>query len=371
MRRPSIFLREGIPTAIRPDGTLDRTHAPDISTERKRELYVAMLRTRVIDGRLERLQRQGRIGFHIGSLGEEASILGSAMAMGAQDWIFPCYREFGALLSRGFPLQSYVDNMFANANDIVKGRQMPDHYTSRAHRFGSVSSPIGTQISQAVGFAWAAKLKRDPITVAVYFGDGATSSHDFHTGLNFAGVYGAPVLFLCRNNQWAISLPSNEQTASQNFAEKASSYGVAAKRCDGNDVLATYHTITEALGYIQREKKPMMIEMLTYRMGGHSTSDDPRAYRVDDEVDRWAKTDPLVRMRRHLEHLGGWNETDESEAKQAVEQELSQCIERAEAAPPPELDTMFDDVYQTRPPHLQQQASQLIHGPRAVDPHLR
>jgi 2-oxoisovalerate dehydrogenase E1 component alpha subunit len=161
----------------------------------------------VLDEALVRLQRQGRIGFHIGSRGEEATILGSAAALDDADWIFPCYREFGALLLRGMPLQSYLDNMYGNSNDPVKGRQMPDHYSGRPYNFGSVSSPIGTQMTQAVGFGWAAKMQGENLATLVYFGEGATSSSEFHNAMNFAGVYKTPTVFLCRNNGWAISVP--------------------------------------------------------------------------------------------------------------------------------------------------------------------
>src|SRR5258706_7037747 len=235
-RNPNDVLPRGVIRARRDDGSVDPVRDPCISHAELVSLYTAMVRIRILDDRLVSLQRQGRIGFHIGSIGEEAAILGSAFAMRDQDWIFPCYREFGAALWRGFPLQSYLHNMFGNANDAAKGRQMPDHYTSRAAHFGSISSPVGTQISQAVGFAWAAKLKRDDAVVIVYFCDGATSSNDFHYGMNFAGVFKTPAIFFCRNNGWAISVPTERQTASASFAEKGIAYGVPQLRCDGNDL---------------------------------------------------------------------------------------------------------------------------------------
>ena len=187
IRTPESSYGDDIISVIAPDGTAPGEYDPKLSNEEILDLHKAMVRTRTIDVQLERLQRQGRIGFHIGSLGEEACILGSAAAMRKNDWIFPCYREFGALLHRGFPLQSYIDNMFGNADDIVHGRQMPDHYTGREYNFGSVSSPIGTQMTQAVGFAWAAKHRGDDVVASVYFGEGATSSNEFHTAMNFAG----------------------------------------------------------------------------------------------------------------------------------------------------------------------------------------
>jgi 2-oxoisovalerate dehydrogenase E1 component alpha subunit len=202
----------------REDGSLDPAHDPKLEPDFVLRLYRHMVFIRMLDERLVLLQRQGRIAFHIGSLGEEATVLGSAAALRDSDWIFPSYREFGAAIWRGMPLETYIHAMFGTGLDTAKGRQMPDHYGSRAAKFGSVSSPIGTQITHAVGFAWAAKMRRDPLATLVYFGDGATSSHDFHNGLNFAGVYRTPTIFLCRNNGWAISVPVEQQTASVSFA---------------------------------------------------------------------------------------------------------------------------------------------------------
>ncbi|MEM1414957.1 MAG: thiamine pyrophosphate-dependent enzyme [Myxococcota bacterium] len=368
IRTPESSFDDEVVTVIAQDGSTGPAD-PQLPLEKVVDLYESMVRTRTIDVQLERLQRQGRIGFHIGSLGEEACILGSAAAMRPQDWIFPCYREFGALLYRGMPLQTYVDNMYGNADDLVKGRQMPDHYTGRAFRFGSVSSPIGTQMTQAVGFAWAAWKKGTDEVTSVYFGEGATSSAEFHTGMNFAGVMKAPVIFLCRNNRWAISVPSEKQTASKTFADKGIAYGVPAVRVDGNDILATYKVVRECVERAARGEGPALVEMLTYRVGGHSTSDDPRAYRVQDEVEQWRRTDPIVRLRRHLETKSAWDDGREQELTQRVEAELKACITRAEEKPKPELGTLFDGVFAERPWHLEEQAAELIAGPRAKDHH--
>lgn len=369
IRTPESSYEDSVFTVIRPDGTTDPATDPKLSLGHVVALYESMVRTRTIDRQLERLQRQGRIGFHIGSLGEEACIIGSAAAMREQDWIFPCYREFGALLFRGFPLQTYVDNMYGNADDVVKGRQMPDHYTGKKYRFGSVSSPIGTQITQAVGFAFAAKRKGKDEVTSVYFGEGATSSAEFHTGMNFAGVMNAPVVFLCRNNHWAISVPSEKQTASGTFADKGIAYGVRGVRVDGNDVLATYRVVREAVERGARGEGPTLVEMLTYRMGGHSTSDDPRAYRVEDEVEKWRATDPIVRLRAHLEGQNAWDEGKEEALKIRVEAELKGCIQAAEKKPKPSLQSMFEGVYAEKPWHLLEQQAQLVAGTRPKDHH--
>ncbi len=350
---------------MREDGSLDSAVDPGLSRDEERSLFRAMLRVRTLDDRLTTLQRQGRIGFHIGSLGEEATILGSAYGLREQDWIFPCYREFGAALLRGMPLQRYVDNMFGNANDPAKGRQMPDHYCSRAARFLSISSPIGTQITQAVGFAWAARHKREDLVALSYFGDGATSSNEFHNGLNFAGVFRAPVIFVCRNNGWAISVPTERQTGSATFADKGAAYGVRAVRVDGNDLFAMIHVTREAVARASRGEGPTLIEALTYRLAGHSTSDDPKAYRPDAWLDPWRKLDPLTRMRGRLVALGAWSDAEENAALAEIEAEIKAAIAAAEATPAPSLDSMFDDVFAELPWHLVEQREQMKRGPRA------
>jgi 2-oxoisovalerate dehydrogenase E1 component alpha subunit len=368
IRTPEVSL-VGVERVLGADGRADPKTDPRLEVELVRKIYEAMMRTRLVDERMMMLQRQGRVGFHVGCRGEEACIVASAAALRDQDWIFPCYREMGALLWRGFPLETYLDNMYGNADDLAKGRQMPDHYTAKKYRYGSVSSPIGTQITQAVGFAWAAKHKKEDTVVGVYFGEGATSSADFHTGLNFAGVFKSPNVFLCRNNRWAISVPSEKQTASASFAGKAIAYGIKGVRCDGNDVLAVYRTVRDAVERAARGEGPTMVEMMTYRIGGHSTSDDPKAYRVADEVEHWDKLDPVVRTRQHLEVLGAWSEKEEARLRSKVEAEIKAAIEAAEKKDPPAIDTMFDDVFGERPWHLQEQYEECMQGPRPKKAH--
>lgn len=350
---------------LRDDGSLDPAHDPGLSVDEVVFLYRVMLRARLLDERLVLLQRQGRIGFHIGCLGEEACILGSAFAMRENDWIWPCYREFAAALLRGMPLQRYVDNMFGNANDPVKGRQMPDHISWRKGKFGSVSSPIGTQITQATGFAWAAKLRREDSASLVYFGDGATSSNEFHNGLNFAGVFKVPIVFLCRNNGWAISVPTERQTASQTFAQKAIAYGMPGVRVDGNDLFAMVKVTRDAVARAVRGEGPTLIEALTYRLSGHSTSDDPKAYRPEAGVEAWRRLDPIPRIREYLERLGAITKSENAELEAQVDAELKAAIVEAEKTPAPALSTMFEDVFAELPWHLVEQRDELLRGPRA------
>jgi pyruvate dehydrogenase E1 component alpha subunit len=352
---------------IRDDGSLDPNLDPGLSIDQVVALYKAMVRIRVIDDRLNRIQRQGRIAFHVSALGEEAAIVGSAAALRDQDWIVPCYREVGALLWRGYPLQRYIDHMYGNAGDPVRGRQMPDHTFSREHRYLSVSAPIGTQIPHAVGVAMAARKRGLDECVGVFFGDGATSSNDFHAAMNFAGVYRAPVLFLCRNNGYAISLPTERQTAVRTLAEKATAYRVPASRIDGNDVLAVWRTVREAVRRAAEGGGPSFIELMTYRLGGHSTSDDPRIYRDQEEVDAWSRADPLLRLRTHLEQRQVWSADLDSDWLSICEEEVKGCVRRAESTPPSELRDVFKDVYAEQPWHLREQEAECLAGPRAKD----
>ena len=356
-------------SALRPDGTLAPEHDPGLSDQEVDYLYRQMVTTRQMDERLVQLQRQGRIGFHVGSQGEEASILGSAYAMARQDFLFPCYREFGAALMRGLPLQKFIDNMFGNANDTVQGRQMPNHTTCREVGWCSISSPVGTQITQAVGFAWAAKIRKENASALVYFGDGATSSSDFHSGMNFAGVFKVPCVLLCRNNGWAISVPVERQTASQTFAEKAAAYGLPGVRVDGNDLFAMVSVTRRARERCERGEGTTLIEAITYRMGGHSTSDDPKAYRGSDEVETWAARDPLERVRDYLTRRGLWDAAKQSALIEEIDARFRDAVTIAERTPAPPLESMFDDVYATPPWHLAEQRQQLLAGPRAPSSH--
>jgi 2-oxoisovalerate dehydrogenase E1 component alpha subunit len=345
---------------IRDDGSLDPRLDPGLCVERVTALYKAMVRTRAVDDRLEKIQRQGRIAFHVGSLGEEAAIVGAAAALRDQDWIVPCYREVGALLWRGYPLQRYIDHMYGNAGDPARGRQMPSHSFSREHRYLAVSAPIGTQIPHAVGLAMAAKNRGLDECAAVFFGDGATSSNDFHAAMGFAGAYQAPVLFLCRNNGYAISLPASEQCAAASLADKAPGYGIPAVRVDGNDALAVLSVVRGAMQRASEGGGPTFIEMMTYRLGGHSTSDDPRVYRNDAEVESWRRQDPLSKLRRHLEQRGAWTTSLDEAWRARCEAEVRNAVERADSKPPSKLSDLFTDVYAERPWHLREQEAQAL-----------
>ena len=353
--------------ALGDDGTLSAEYDPQLTWDELRLVYRHMVETRLLDERLTALQRQGRIGFHVGCLGEEAAIVGSAFAMRKQDWLFPCYREFGAALLRGLPFQRFIDNMFGNDNDTVRGRQMPDHYTCRRAHFMSISSPVGTQITQGVGFAWAAKLRREDVATLIYFGDGATSSNDFHSGMNFAGVFKTPSVLFCRNNGWAISVPTERQTASETFAQKGEAYGVPGVRVDGNDLFAVIAVVRAAVSRAAKGEGPTLIEALTYRMGGHSTNDDPNAYRGSDALQAWADRDPLLRVRRHLEKHGEWSERQEEDLKQSLLERFRAAVSIAESTPRPRLESMFEDVYERPTWNLIEQRAEALSVERASE----
>jgi 2-oxoisovalerate dehydrogenase E1 component alpha subunit len=362
---PPTAISRKLYTVLDAEGRADPETDPKLDLALVRRIYEAMVRTRLIDARMLKLQRQGRVGFHVGCEGEEAAVIASAAALRDQDWIFPCYREVGAALYRGFSLQTYLDNMYGNDNDVVKGRQMPDHVTARGVHFGSISSPIGTQITQAVGFAWAAKLKREKIVTGCYFGDGATSSNDFHAGMNFAGVYQVPTLFLLRNNGWAISVPAEQQTHSRTYADKGIAYGIPAVRCDGNDALAVYAVTRSAVERALRGEGPTLIELVTYRVGAHSTSDDPNVYRESAAVEEQLRRDPLRRLRSYLERQRAFQAADQVALEERIQVELTSCIERAEATSPPRVESIFEDVFEEMPAHLREQLAECLNGPRA------
>lgn len=321
--------------------------------------YEAMLRIRTLDERMMTLQRQGRIGFYGTCSGQEAATIGSAMALAPTDWIFPALREAGAMLMRGYALVPYLSQVFGNSGDPAKGRQMPSHQSSRSVNQVSWSSCIGSQLSQAAGAAMAAKLKKDGGVVMGYMGDGATSSHDFHTGMNFAGVFKAPVVFVCQNNHWSISIPTHRQTASESIAIKAQAYGFPGVKVDGNDVEAVFAACAEAVARARRGEGPTLVECETYRMGAHSSSDDPTRYRDQKEVDAWAKRDPIERTFKALVARKAWSQDKDQALREKLLEQVNAAIKESEALPPPAVETLFQDVYAAPTWNLLEQQAEL------------
>ncbi|MBI5419647.1 MAG: hypothetical protein HZA60_06120, partial [Deltaproteobacteria bacterium] len=270
--------------ALREDGSVDPDVDPELSGETKLFLFRKMLFLRALDEKALSLQRSGRIGFYIGAAGQEATEIGSGFALQEGDWVFPSYRDQGVALLHGYPLSALVGQLFGNASDLTRGRQMPNHWCDRSSRIVSVSSPVATQLPQAVGAAYAAKIRGEKGAFIAYFGDGGSSTGEFHVAMNFAGVFRTPNVFFCSNNQYAISLPSAKQTASGSIAIKATAYGFPGVRVDGNDVLAVCRVTRDALARAREGGGPTLIEAVTYRMGAHSTADDPTRYRSEEEL---------------------------------------------------------------------------------------
>ncbi|MEZ5987769.1 MAG: pyruvate dehydrogenase (acetyl-transferring) E1 component subunit alpha [Planctomycetota bacterium] len=339
--------------------TTSRSKAPKLAKEEQLELLRSMLVTRVMEERALNLQRQGRIGFYVPCKGQEASHVGSAAALEDSDWIFPAYRQPGILVWRGAPMQQIVDEWYGNGDDVCKGRQMPVHYSFRQCHFVSISSPIGTQLTQAVGAGMAARYRGDDTVFLTYCGDGGTSENDFHCALNFAGVYKAPVVFVVENNQWAISVPLEMQTASETMAIKGEAYGIPGIRVDGNDVLAVYQATREAVERARRGDGPTLIETLTYRMGPHSSSDDPTRYRESAEVETWAQKDPIERFRKHLKAKRWWSQELEDRWIEEARNEINAAVKAAEDKQPPAASTMFEDVFLEMTPQLREQYEDL------------
>jgi pyruvate dehydrogenase E1 component alpha subunit len=324
------------------------------------QFYRALRRVRGLDERMQALQRQGRIGFYGTCTGQEAVPVALGFALRHSDWVFPALRESSVLLVRGFPLESYLAQVFGSDRDVLKGRQMPSHMSGRAANVVSWSSCIGTQLTHAVGAAWAAKMRRESMVSAACLGDGATSSADFHSALNFAQVFRVPCVFVCQNNQWAISTPAARQSNTATFAERALAYAMPAERLDGNDVCELYLAFQRASERARAGLGPTFLECVTYRVGPHSTSDDPTLYRSEAEVNEWRARDPIARLARSLEAQGALDGAQRRALDDELSAELDAALELAEAASPPPRASLFDDVYAELPPHLREQRQELF-----------
>jgi TPP-dependent pyruvate/acetoin dehydrogenase alpha subunit len=343
---------------LRQDGTLVGG-TPLLSDAKLRELFVHMLRVRVLDERMLKLQRAGRVGFVGTALGLEAALCGSAAALRPQDWLWSGLREGGAAVMRGLPLSEYIAQMYCNSNDTAKGRQMCNHFQHKPSHYPSWSSVIGTQIAQGVGAAYAAKTKKLDEVHAIYFGDGATSSNGFHSGLNFAAVWKVPCYFVCIDNGWAISVCSKDQTAAESYADKAEAYGMPGKDVDGNDALACHAAAKEA-HELARQGQPSLIVLKTYRMLGHSSSDDPSKYRDEREVAAWAAKDPIERFEKLLVARKVLAPGERAQLEEGLRTEIDAEIHRQEAAPKMALKTLVEDVYEGVPLHLRKQYNAFI-----------
>jgi pyruvate dehydrogenase E1 component alpha subunit len=344
----------GLFQVLKPDGTL-ALPSLGIGTPALLECYQNMLLARILDEKMIALQRQGRMGTYVSSAGQEGLQVGSMLALNESDWVFPMYRDLGMAIQRHVPLEILLNKFFGNGEDETLGRDLPNAFGWKKYRMFNLAAPIASQLPIAVGFAMAAKYRGEKEVTLTSFGDGATSSGEFHVSMNFAGVYKAPTIFVCENNQYAISVPVSKQTASQSIAVKARAYGMDGIRVDGNDLPAVYLATKEAAEKARRGAGPTLIEGVTYRLGAHSTSDDWKKYRSTDEVEEWKKKDPITRLRIFLEHQSLWNSDQESKFRKEIETKLTEQIARAEKVPPPPVESMFADVYSKLTPNLESQ----------------
>ncbi|MCI4327756.1 MAG: thiamine pyrophosphate-dependent enzyme [Thermoplasmata archaeon] len=304
-----------------------------------------MTLARVLDGRMLALQRQGRIGFYGPATGQEAVSVGAALSVGPTDWVFPGLREQLVALARGHSLTTYLHHLFADDLDPARGRQMPCHPSAREVRYVSMSSVIGTQITQAVGLAYGLKVRHDPSVALAFFGDGATSANDFHAGANLAAVWQAPVVLCCTNNQWAISVPVDRQTASATLAGKSVAYGLPGERVDGTDVVAVTSRMRAAVARARAGEGPTLLEFVVFRMTPHSSSDDPTRYQAPDFLQRARQRDPYLRLELLLRRLDLADDAKLAAWREESDVAVRAAIEVAEHTPPPSPDSLETDVF--------------------------
>jgi pyruvate dehydrogenase E1 component alpha subunit len=367
---PNATLRDtdedvGLFTVLRADGSADPATDPKIATAILKAAYREMRRLRLLDARMIEIQRQGRVGFYGACTGQEAVPIATGLVTKKDDWVFPALREQSVMLVRGFSLEAFVAQVFGNAGDVQKGRQMPSHQAGRSVNQVSWSSCIGPQVPQAVGAAWAMKLRKEANVSFGFLGDGATSQPDFHTAMHFAATFQVPAVIVCQNNHWSISVPTARQTASRTLAVKGRAYGMRSVRVDGNDLLAVYKVVGDAAERARSGEGPTFIEALTYRIGAHSTSDDPTRYRSNEEVESWKRKDPVDRLAKHLRLRGVVDDAHEKQLDEELTKEIRDAINQVEALGAPPRASLFDDVYAELPAHLRAQRDDLATLPPA------
>jgi 2-oxoisovalerate dehydrogenase E1 component alpha subunit len=339
---------------------------PKLEPDRLRLGLRNMMLTRAYDERMMRAQRQGKTTFYMKSTGEEAVAVAQAMALAKGDMLFPTYRQQGLLIAREWPIYDMACQVYSNAEDRLKGRQLPVMYSAREAGFFTISGNLATQFIQAVGWAMASAYKGDTRIAAGWIGDGSTAEGDFHYALTFAAVYRAPVLLNVVNNQWAISSfngLAGAETAT--FASRAIGYGLPGLRVDGNDFLAVTAATLWAAERARSNLGPTVIELVTYRAAAHSTSDDPSKYRPVDEAQHWPLGDPIERLKQHLIAIGQWSPERHTQLAAEAEETVLAAVKQAEAigvvgsGRGPSPATMFDDVYKIMPEHLRRQRQEM------------
>lgn len=318
---------------LNPQGDADTALLPSLSDSQFLQLYELLQLTRMADERALSLQREGRLGTFPSSLGQEASQVGSGFALAPQDWIFPSFREIGVFLSLNYPLPAYYRYWMGDERGLKSPPEL---------NMFPINIAVGTHLLHAAGVAKGALYRKDPVVAVPFLGDGGTSKGDFHEALNMAGVYNLPMVVICQNNQWAISVSRKKQTAADTLAQKAVAYGIRGIQVDGNDVLAVYLATKEALDRARNGGGPTFIECVTFRMSDHTTADDARRYRDPVTIEPWKAKDPLMRMRRFLEKRGIWNDTEQINLEKALRQQIDDAVTKAEAMEPPLAEEMFN-----------------------------
>jgi len=332
------------------NGNIDKKLMPKISKKEIFSLYEFMLLTRIFDDKALKLQRQGRLGTYASMLGQEATIIGSSYALEKKDWMFPSFRESGAYLLRGLS----PEKLFMYWGGDERGMLIPKDQNNFP-----VCIPVATQTLHAVGAAMASNIKNEKTAFLTYFGDGATSEGDFHEAMNFAGVFNAPIVFICQNNQFAISVPRENQTKSKTIAQKAIAYGFQGIQVDGNDVFTVYKATKDALQKARARKGPTLIECFTYRIGDHTTSDDSSKYRTKKELEYWQKKDPILRLRKYMQKNKLWSKSYEDKLTKKFTDLIENAVKKYESVKPQDKEEIFKYAYSSMPKKLKEQSDYL------------
>jgi pyruvate dehydrogenase E1 component alpha subunit len=334
-----------------PDGNVDESAVKGISEADMQKMYRLMVFTRLWNSKALSLQRQGRLGTLASVRGQEAANVGMGMALGPEDWFAPAFREYGAMFARGIVPSALLQYWGGDE----RGGRLPDKC-----RVLPVCITVGSHLCHAAGMAWGAKIRGDKVAVLSSSGDGSTSQGDFHESLNFAGVFKLPVVFAIQNNHWAISVPVRRQTASETLAEKACAYNINGERVDGNDVLAVYLTVKRLLDTARSEYKPSLVELVTYRMDDHTTSDDATRYRKEEMLEPWRKKDPIDRLRKYLTAKRGWDDKKDAELAEECTAEVEESVKAYENVEPAKPTIIFDHLYAEMPWRLKEQKEEML-----------
>jgi pyruvate dehydrogenase E1 component alpha subunit len=332
------------------NGKVDEKLMPKLTDKQINELYELMILGRTFDDKAFSLQRQGRIGTYIQFKGQEASQVGSAYVLKDSDWMFPMYRSIGALIVRKHPMHKLLQY----GGGDIRGLRSPDNVNNFP-----ITITVGTQLTHATGCAWASKLKNEKSVSLVYFGDGASSKGDFHEALNFAGIFKVPAIFICENNQYAISVPRKRQTAAETIAQRAIGYGIKGMQVDGMDIFAVYKATKEAVDNARAGKGPILIEALTYRLCDHSTSDEAKRYRTEQEFNSWMKKEPIVRLEKYMRNKKLLDEKYKQEVAKKASEQVEKEVKIYENIPAPKPEEMLRYVYSELTPNLKEQLYEL------------